>query len=78
MIESGNNYFRTLSLKKLIHITTSKAEIYNLSIDNTHPPKMVIKDVDSIYIPSLPYGYEFVDLVNIMNDDFIVVFQTKS
>jgi len=51
----------------LVHISDSKAEIYNLSIDSTHPPKMVIKDVDSIYIPSISDNYEFVDVVNVMN-----------
>lgn len=52
-IHSSNNYFRHLCQNKLIHISDTKAEIYNLTIDSNHPPKINIKDFDSIYIPKI-------------------------
>lgn len=38
---------------------------------------MNIKDFDSVYIPSIPQSYEFVDSVDIMNDNFVIIYQTK-
>lgn len=38
---------------------------------------MNIKDFDSVYIPIIPHSYEFVDSVDIMNDNFVIIYQTK-
>ena len=38
---------------------------------------MIIKDFDSIYIPNLPPSYEFVDSVDIMSENFVIIYQTK-
>jgi|GWRWMinimDraft_12_1066020.scaffolds.fasta_scaffold284692_1 hypothetical protein len=61
-----------------MHISSSKVEIYQFKVDLTvNPPRLSLESTDSIELPPFPNGYEYVDAVEILTDNFAIFYQTK-
>ncbi len=42
-----------------------------------NPPRLVLSSSDSIEIPHFPGGYEYVEAVEILGENFAVFYQTR-
>lgn len=74
-----NTHYKLFEQKKLVHLSEIKMEIYSLDLDESkNPPKIQVKSLDSLLLPTFKFKTRFIDIINILGNNFLIAFQNNS
>lgn len=64
-----------LGNRKLIHITKTHADVYRFDIQQSCPPKIEIKSVDSIVLPTISLNFDFFKVIEMLSSSLVIAYQ---